>query len=95
MTLGLFDWLYVPSAQAGQPGYGVVTPQVIGESRFGTMIFYTDPTRIKTKQGDAVEMKLAIFPASSADEVAEVAAALPEQWERLAARGRTCHRPAA
>ncbi len=75
-NVGKYDWLYLSPIKAGQRGLGVVTPQVIGESRFGTMLFYTDPSKIEVAQGGGVEMKLAIFPAESAEEVALISQSL-------------------
>jgi hypothetical protein len=77
--LGVFDWAFLPPL-AGQTGLGVVTPQVIGESRFNTMLFYTEPKRLKTPKEGSVEMKLALFPAKSAEEVARIRATVPKSW---------------
>jgi hypothetical protein len=78
--LGVFDWAFLPPTNASQPGLGVVTPQVIGESRFNTMLFYTEPKRLKTPQDGAAEMRLALSPAKSAEEMARIRATVPKTW---------------
>jgi len=71
--LGKFDWVFLEPQRAGRNGIGIVTPLLVGESRFGTMLFYTDPKRIVTDRGQAVEMTLTVFPAKSAADVEAVA----------------------
>ncbi|HJN19058.1 MAG TPA: hypothetical protein QGH10_26395 [Armatimonadota bacterium] len=71
LSLGKLGWVFLPSAKDGGTGIGLVSPHSFGESRFGTMLLYTDPTRIPTKLGDAVEIELAFVLAESADDVLE------------------------
>lgn len=71
--IGKVGWVFLPSAAPDSPGLGWISPLKFGESRFGTMLLYTEPTRIPTRRGEAVEMDFALMPAMSAEEVAEVA----------------------
>lgn len=81
--IGEVGWVYLPSETPDKPGLGWISPLAFGESRFGTMLLYTSPTRIPTKKGEAVEMPFALMPANSAEEVAKVANQLQELgvWE--------------
>lgn len=71
--LGELGWVFLPSQQEGRPGVGWIGPGIFGESRFGTMIQYTNPKYIKTPSGGEVTTHLAVMPAGSAEEVAAVA----------------------
>jgi hypothetical protein len=72
-NIGEVGWVFLPSKTPGKPGVGWIAPGMFGESRFGTMVLYTNPTRLSTETGDEVTTHLAVMPAESADEVAEVA----------------------
>jgi len=66
-------WVYILPRNEGTPGIGWISDLLFGESRFGTMLLYTDPKHIDTPAGESVEMTFAIMPADSAEEVAEAA----------------------
>jgi hypothetical protein len=74
--LGNVGWVFLPPTQPGSPGIGVLSALRFGESRFGTLLLYTDPQRIMAAAGDAVEMRLAFMRADDAETVAEAYAAL-------------------
>lgn len=71
--IGEVGWVFLPSKTPGKPGLGWISPGMFGQSRFGTMVLYTNPTRVKTDPDGEVTTHLAVFPAESAEEVAEVA----------------------
>ncbi len=71
--VGQVGWVYLPPSKPGGTGVGWISPLRFGESRFGTMLLYTEPTRIKTKTGGVVETSFAIMPADSPDQVAAAA----------------------
>ena len=80
-AIGSVGWVFLPSLRADGTGIGMLSPLVFGESRFGTMLLYTDPQRIETPQGGEVEMKLALMLADSADQVSDAQAYLAgETW---------------
>lgn len=81
--VGKVGWVFLPNADPARPGLGWMSPLKFGESRFGTMLLYTDPTRVPTQRGEAVRMDFALMPAMSAEEVAGVAERLEELgvWE--------------
>ena len=77
--VGKVGWVFLPqaaAAAAGEEGAGIgwITPQVFGESRFNTMLLYTEPTRIMTETNGGVEIRFGIMPAATADAVAATAA---------------------
>lgn len=74
--IGKVGWVYLPPASPGSPGVGWLSPGLFGESRFGTMLLYTDPRTIATGTNGAVELRFGIMPARSAAEVARAAAAI-------------------
>jgi hypothetical protein len=79
--IGHAGWVFLPPTKPGAPGIGVLSPLRFGESRFGTLLLYTDPQRIATATGEAVEMRLALMQAYSARAVADAYAALQaEGW---------------
>jgi hypothetical protein len=69
-TVGKVGWVYLRPSRPDAPGIGMLSPLVFGESRFGTMLLYTDPQRIDTKRGEAVEMKLAFMLTDKPEAVA-------------------------
>lgn len=78
--IGAVGWVFLRPERPGQPGIGVLTDLPFGESRFGTLLIYTDPKRIHTVRGDAVEMRLAFMMADGPQAVAEA-------YETLTAMG--------
>ncbi|MEA3400783.1 MAG: hypothetical protein U9R79_05990 [Armatimonadota bacterium] len=74
--IGPVGWVYLPARRGDLPGVGWISDQVFGESRFGTMLLYTDPKHVPTGAGEAVRTLFAITPADAPEEVAEEAAAL-------------------
>lgn len=76
--VGQTGWVFLPPADAAQPGVGWISSLPFGESRFGSMLLYTQPRRVPVRQGESVEMSFAIMPASSAQQVAAVAQRLQE-----------------
>ncbi len=80
-NVGKVGWVFLRPTQPGKPGIGLISPLVFGESRFGTMLLYTDPTNIQTKRGDAIEMKLAFMLADDPQAVAAACGALKaKKW---------------
>ena len=75
-NIGKVGWVFLRPTRPGTPGIGLVSPLVFGESRFGTMLVYTDPTNIQTQRGGAVEMKLAFMLADDPQAVAAACDAL-------------------
>ncbi|MFO8080531.1 MAG: hypothetical protein R6V07_09510 [Armatimonadota bacterium] len=72
-------WLLLPSKNDGASGVGWISAGDFGESRFGTMLLYTDPRKPIVDQGESVVMSFALMPATEIDEVAEVAAELVDE----------------
>jgi len=75
--VGKVGWVFLPSTADAKgtetkPGIGWIAPHVFGESRFNTMLLYTDPRSIPTETNQGVEIRFAIM---SATQVSEVAAA--------------------
>ncbi|MCD6361487.1 MAG: hypothetical protein J7M38_11580 [Armatimonadetes bacterium] len=77
-TIGRVGWVFLPPKREGERGVGWISPGVFGESRFGTMILYTDPSHIPTETGEEVVTHIAVMPADSAEEVAAVAEKLEQ-----------------
>jgi hypothetical protein len=71
--VGKVGWVFLPQGKAETPGIGWITPQVFGESRFNTMLLYTEPTRISTETDGGVEIRFGLMPASRAEDVAATA----------------------
>lgn len=72
--VGKVGWVYLPSGKTEQDSIGWISPLAFGESRFGTMLLYTDPATIpNVKTGAAVELPFALMAASSAEDVRVVA----------------------
>ena len=69
--IGNVGWVFLPPTRPGSPGIGMLSALRFGESRFGTLLLYTDPQRIPTAPGEAVEMRMAFMQAESAQAVAE------------------------
>ena len=82
-NLGKVGWVYLPPKDKTKRGIGWISPLVFGQSRFGTMLLYTSPQRVKTTVGETVEMPFALMLADSPEQVAEVADTLAELgvWE--------------
>lgn len=76
--IGAVGWVYLPPKSGAGSGIGWVSPLVFGESRFGTMLLYTSPTRLPCKVGESIPMRFAIMPANSPDEVRQVAEKIDE-----------------
>lgn len=75
--VGKVGWVFLPSGKPEVNGIGWISRLVFGESRFSTMLLYTDPQTIPDVEiGAAVEVSFALMPAESADEVEKVAAKL-------------------
>lgn len=69
-------WVYIAPQRAGDPGVGWIAPDVFGESRFGTMIVYTDPKKVPLASGETLRTTFALMPANSPDDVRAAAQAL-------------------
>jgi hypothetical protein len=69
--IGKVGWAFLPPTSPGSPGIGMLSDLKFGESRFGTLLLYTDPQRLDTPKGGAVEMKLAFVQADDAQAVAD------------------------
>lgn len=74
--VGKVGWVYLPALKDDTNGLGWVSGLVFGESRFNTMMLFTDPQTIPTASESVLDF--ALFPAQSAAEVAAVAAKLAE-----------------
>lgn len=72
--VGKVGWVFLPATSREGSGLGWLSPLVFGESRFNTMLLYTDPQKIPTDTNAAVEAPFALMSASSAAEVAAAAA---------------------
>ena len=72
-------WLLLPSKTEGTPGVGWISSEDFGESRFGTMVLYTDPRKPTVEAGGSVSMTFALMPATDIQEVADVAQRLVEE----------------
>ncbi len=69
-------WVYIAPRDPSRSGVGWITPAVFGESRFGTMIVYTDPKKITVEHGESVSTVFAIMPATGPEAVRTAAEAL-------------------
>ncbi len=69
--IGSVGWVFLPAREPSKPGIGVISALPFGESRFGTLLIYTDPKRIRTERAGAVEMRLAFMLADDPGSVAE------------------------
>ncbi len=76
--IGHPGWVYLPATGAGH-GTGWISEALFGESRFGTMLLYTDPKDVAVAPGETVSQLFALMPADEPDEVAEQARWLLEQ----------------
>lgn len=76
--IGPVSWVYLPPTRPGATGLGWISPLPFGESRFGTMLLYTEPKHIETETDGVVEMQFAVMPAESAEQVATAADKLAE-----------------
>ncbi|MBD3293018.1 MAG: hypothetical protein GF393_08850 [Armatimonadia bacterium] len=72
-------WILLPSKADGQPGVGWISGGDFGQSRFGTMLLYTDPRKPEVATGEALTTTFALMPATDIDEVAEVARRLVQE----------------
>ena len=75
---GHAGWVYLAPRDSAKPGVGWIAPGVFGESRFGTMILYTEPTRIAVATGDTLSTTFALMPADGPDAVGDAAQALAQ-----------------
>ncbi len=71
-------WVYLASRDSAKPGVGWIAPGMFGESRFGTMILYTDPTRIPIARGETLATTFALMPADGPEAVGDAARALAQ-----------------
>lgn len=71
--IGKTGWVFLPSGKPEVNGIGWISPDLFGESRFGTMLLYTDPRTLDVDTGAAVEIPFAIMAANTAAEVAAAA----------------------
>lgn len=71
--VGKVGWVYLASTADNTPGLGWIAPGVFGESRFNTMLLYTDPRDIETGSGESVTIRFALMAAKSAGAVAAAA----------------------
>jgi hypothetical protein len=78
--IGSVGWVFLPPREADQPGIGVISALPFGESRFGTLLIYTDPKRIHAEPDGIVEMRLAFMLADGPEAVAEA-------YEKLSGMG--------
>lgn len=69
-------WVYLAPQREGNPGVGWIAPAMFGESRFGTMIVYTDPKKVPLATGETLRTTFALMPADSPDDVRAAAQAL-------------------
>jgi len=69
--IGKVGWVFLPPTKPDARGIGMISALPFGESRFGTLLLYTDPQKIPTPRGEAVEMKLAFMQADIAEAVAD------------------------
>lgn len=69
--IGKVGWVFLPPNNPGSPGIGVMSNLKFGESRFGTLLLYTDPQRVDTPKGGTVEMRLAFLQAADAQAVTD------------------------
>ncbi|MGQ9730012.1 MAG: hypothetical protein ACUVX8_01945 [Candidatus Zipacnadales bacterium] len=75
-TIGAVGWVFLPPTLPDAPGIGVITPLPFGESRFGTLLIYTEPQKIEVARGEAVVMPIAFMLCDSAEQVAAAHAML-------------------
>lgn len=71
--IGQKGWLHLPRRGGDGPGIGWISDQAFGESRFSTMLLYSEPRKPSVDTGESVEMIFAIMPAADLDEVRAVA----------------------
>jgi hypothetical protein len=76
--IGSVGWVFLPPREPDQPGIGIISALPFGESRFGTLLIYTDPKRVRTEPGGTVEMRLAFMLADGPGPVAEAYTDLSE-----------------
>lgn len=86
VNVGQVGWLWLAPARPGEPGLVWMSQLRFGESRFDTMLLYSDTGTVKP--GGAVEMRFAIAPAATP----EAAAAI---YQDLVSRGRLAAPPPA
>lgn len=71
-------WVYLAPHRAGDLGVGWIAPDLFGESRFGTMIVYTDPKRVPLATGETLRTTFALMPADGPEDVRAAAQALAQ-----------------
>lgn len=74
--IGQVGWVFLPPLTPDVNGIGWVSPGFFGESRFGTMLLYTEPRHLSVENMAAAEIDFALAPASKPEEVATLAAKL-------------------
>jgi hypothetical protein len=73
-TVGKSGWVFLPSGKPDVNGIGWISPDVFGESRFRSMLLYTDPTTIdNVETNNSVEIPFALMSADNPEAVAAVA----------------------
>lgn len=78
IDIGVADWVFVPPVDPHGVGLGIVSPQPLGESRFGGLLLYTDPKKVRVRKGGSVELRFGVTPAATPEEVIEA----QRQFER-------------
>lgn len=71
LDLGVLDWVFLNPMKPSLPGFGIASPQPLGESRFGGLLVYAEPKKARLPKDAAQELTFAIVPANSVEEVAE------------------------
>lgn len=86
--IGKTGWIWLAPTDDNRSGVGWISPAVFGESRFGTMLLFTDPKRVPLESGERLETTFAIMPADSPEAVRVAAQALAasalEQFQDVA-----------
>jgi hypothetical protein len=76
--VGKVGWVFLEPMKEDQPGIGWISPLVFGESRFSTMLLYTDPQKMERDTGEASELRFVLLNADQPEEVAAVAKKVAE-----------------
>ncbi|OGV72835.1 MAG: hypothetical protein A3K19_02525 [Lentisphaerae bacterium RIFOXYB12_FULL_65_16] len=78
LDVGRVGWLWLAHTKPSEPGLAWMSALKFGESRFDTMLLYSESAR--NKPGEWVEMRFAVAPAKSPEETAAI-------YQDLVARG--------
>jgi len=70
LDVGRVGWLWLAPVRAGAPGLAWMSHLKFGESRFDTMLLYSETTTAPA--GGNVEMRFAVAPAASPEEAAAI-----------------------